>query len=175
MSWQTRYVLLLWLSLVVMLPFDMAVFDSTGRRGGLLADLLALAQVALRVASQRIFCINFQYSIIRWDSTRQTRRRTARRCSRRGSSCAPTPLPPSSRRLSTPPSPACNPPVRAAVRSLVNDTALTNFSVSASDGSPVRDSIEKGGVLKALAMVYKPGRGAREHLAVHGGVFFFCY
>ncbi len=46
--WTTRYVLLLWLSLVVMLPFDMAVFDASGRAHGLLFDLLDLAQVCHR-------------------------------------------------------------------------------------------------------------------------------
>ena len=43
--WPTRYVLLLWMSLIIMLPFDLAVFDSTGRPGGLLAEIIAMAQV----------------------------------------------------------------------------------------------------------------------------------
>ena len=29
-AWQKRYILLLWLSLIVMLPFDMTVLDSGG-------------------------------------------------------------------------------------------------------------------------------------------------
>ncbi len=37
--------------------------------------------------------------------------------------------------------------------------------------APVRDSIEKGGILKALALIYKPGRGARDHLSTHGRLY----
>lgn len=29
MNWETRYIILLWLSLVAMLPFDLAQFDGT--------------------------------------------------------------------------------------------------------------------------------------------------
>ncbi len=49
-NWETRYVLLLWLSIIVLIPFNMARFDS-GERAPLAERILFLCKGVLPISN----------------------------------------------------------------------------------------------------------------------------
>ena len=46
-NWHTRYMLLLWLSIICMIPFDLSRFDGTGDKDAILQRILAVCTVSL--------------------------------------------------------------------------------------------------------------------------------
>ena len=106
------------MSLICMLPFDMAVFDETGQPNGLLHDILRMAQDGLLCTGGLFFssfsffffsfCFLLLYPHISSRAFAQTSRRMAQPCWPRAWLCDPTPRRPFCRTSSTGPWPACS-------------------------------------------------------------------